>query len=743
MTITSIAGDGTFDALARYLDRGLAVLPLYGTKDGQCLCPKGPTCDKSRGKHPLSRLVPNGKNNASRDKAIVRQWVRSAATANWGVLTGEPLVGGGFLLVLDVDPRNGGSIDSLPPLPETPRQETGGGGAHYWFRTPKPMASSSLGPGLDIQGVGKYVVVEPSNHELGGEYVWAIGAGLEDVAIADAPAWLIDALSEGAGRPPREGDGSARDTVLGEAFAIAGKLGVAFPDGTIAVHCPWADEHSDRRGRGEDTSTVILPPAGGSNFGGFKCMHGHCSNRKWHDVIKALPSEAVATAQRKYPMKPVAVPAGDGTISETPAIAEGDPLKDVKMRLAYKKTGDGIKNDVVNLVTILTYDPRWRGLLHWDEFSRLLRMSRTPDWHPDDKPKDNELVWSDEATNCLDAWIRRYWGMELKTEAIRQAVYMVGRRDSVNPLVEWLDSLKWDGVKRIESWTSIYLGSEDREYERIVGKKWLLSAVARAYKPGCKADHVLILEGPQGYGKSTALATLAGRDWFSDTPLEIGSKDSYVALRGRWVIELAELAGMSKTESDRLKAFFSSPTDSYRPPYGRELVSVPRTCVFAGTVNPAEYLHDDTGNRRYWPVKVGIIDVEGLAADRDQIWAEAVHVFKDWAMRGAPLSECLWWPSLQDRAILEPEQESRVLDDIWHEQIAQWLQSEQARKLLERYGHITTGMIIEQGLRLKVSDSGRPEQTRVGVVMRKLKWKKNRAGRDRIYVFTPPSQAEE
>lgn len=738
MAIAS-ATDGAFEQLSRYIDRGLAVLPLYGLKDGHCTCPKGSSCDKSPGKHPLSRLVPNGKNNASRDRAIVRQWIRSAAHVNWAVRCGEPLAGGGFLLVLDVDPRNGGSITGLPALPETVRQETGGGGAHYWFKTDRPVASGSLGPGLDVQGVGKYVVVEPSSHISGGQYVWPIGEGIGDIAIAPAPQWLLDGLSEGVGRPPREGDGSARDTVLGEAFALAGMLGAGFPDGNIAVKCPWADEHTDNRGRGEDSSTVILPPAGGSRFGGFKCAHGHCANRKWHDVLKALPAGAVAEAQKKYPMKPVAVPK-DLPVQPAASVAADDPRAEVLPRLAYKPNGSAPKSDVVNLITILTYDPRWRDVLKWDEFSQLLRIMREPQWHPDDRGAAESKAWTDEDSVRLDAWLRRYYGIELRTEAIRQAVYVVARRDAVNPLVEWLDSLQWDGTKRLDTWLAIYLGAPNREYEKIVGRKWMLSAVARAYLPGCKADHVLILEGPQGRGKSTALATLAGRNWFSDTPLEIGSKDAYVGLRGRWIIELAELAAMNKAESDRVKAFFSSPSDTYRPPYGREVVTIPRQCVFAGSVNLGEYLQDDTGNRRYWPVSCGIIDLEGLERDREQLWAESVHVYKDWIARGAPVSEALWWPSYEECALLEPEQEDREVGEVWIEPIGSWLTTEKAKKMTEAHGYLTTTMIAECALQLRTADVGRSEQTRIGRVMKKLKWRKGRAriGNDRLYVFTPP-----
>jgi putative DNA primase/helicase len=166
------------------------------------------------------------------------------------------------------------------------------------------------------------------------------------------------------------------------------------------------------------------------------------------------------------------------------------------------------------------------------------------------------------------------------------------------------------------------LGVANTDYSRAVGSRWLISPVARIFRPGAKADCCLILEGPQGIRKSTALRTLAG-EYFTDELADLGSKDAAMQTRGVWMIELSELDSLSHSEVARIKAFMSRTTDRFRPPYGMRLVESPRQCVFAGTVNHSTYLRDETGGRRFWPVTCGQIDIEALGRDRNQLWAEA------------------------------------------------------------------------------------------------------------------------
>jgi predicted P-loop ATPase len=226
-----------------------------------------------------------------------------------------------------------------------------------------------------------------------------------------------------------------------------------------------------------------------------------------------------------------------------------------------------------------------------------------------------------------------------------------------------LRGLKWDGVQRVDGWLSAYLGVEDNEYARAVGSRWLISAVARIFRPGAKADCCLILEGPQGIRKSTALRTLAG-EFFTDELADLGSKDAAMQTRGVLIIELSELDSLSHSEVARIKAFMSRTTDRFRPPYGMRLVESPRQCVFAGTVNHSTYLRDETGARRFWPITCGGIEVEALARDRDQLWAEAKAKFE---------AGCVWWLNTAELVqMASNEQIERYEGDPWEGGIARW-----------------------------------------------------------------------
>jgi putative DNA primase/helicase len=200
-------------------------------------------------------------------------------------------------------------------------------------------------------------------------------------------------------------------------------------------------------------------------------------------------------------------------------------------------------------------------------------------------------------------------------------------------------------------------------FVRQAGRRWFLSAVARVYRPGCKADCAVILEGPQGAGKSSALAALVpDPEWFADDIADLGCKDSAQDLRGKWIIELGELSAMRRAEVERTKAFMSRAVDHYRPSYGRRSQDFPRQCVFAGTTNADAYLGDETGNRRFWPVKVGTIRLGALREVRDQLWGEAVAAFEAGEK---------WWLDAEVEAAAAEEQGERRIVDPWEERVLQ------------------------------------------------------------------------
>ena len=386
-------------------------------------------------------------------------------------------------------------------------------------------------------------------------------------------------------------------------------------------------------------------------------------------------------------------------------------------RLRTKTLKDGsqtIDSCVSNVVEILIHSDEWRGVLGYDEMAGRVVIRSKPPWTYDPAPAPR--AWTDEDDIRLGVWFSTHqrWWSAVKTMTAFEGAKVAARSLPFHPVRDYLRATKWDGVPRLDAWCSTYLGVEPSDYARTVGRLWLVSAVARVMRPGCQADHVLILEGDQGAGKSQVLKMLfGGSPWFSDSPIGIGTKDGMQALRGRWCIELAELDSLIRADRDTAKAYFSSSVDSYRPSHGRVEVEVPRQCVFVGSVNPGAsgYLDDETGARRYWPVRTGVLDVAAVARDRDQLWAEAVAEFDD----GRP-----WWPDPTLRAPIEAEQSDRYREDAWREPIEEWIRSADGQRRLTDHGGWTSGDILGRALGIETGHWRRPEETRCGRVMVRL-----------------------
>ncbi|MGB9043798.1 MAG: virulence-associated E family protein, partial [Pseudolabrys sp.] len=232
-------------------------------------------------------------------------------------------------------------------------------------------------------------------------------------------------------------------------------------------------------------------------------------------------------------------------------------------------------------------------------------------------------------------------------DTVHRAVQVIGDRTRFHPVREYLESLHWDGTDRLSSFFPSYFGTAQEPYEKEIGRMFIVGMVARVLEPGCKLDHLPVLEGPQGALKSSACAVLGGR-WFSDHLPDIASgKDASQHLRGKWLIEVSEMHAMGRAEATQLKSFITRQVERFRPSYGRLEVVEPRQCTFIGTTNRDTYLRDETGGRRFWPVKVGRISVEALTRHRDQLFAEAVVRYR----KGER-----WWPDRDfEREQIVPE----------------------------------------------------------------------------------------
>ncbi len=253
-----------------------------------------------------------------------------------------------------------------------------------------------------------------------------------------------------------------------------------------------------------------------------------------------------------------------------------------------------------------------------------------------------------------------HFGIEFGDKVIEQSLQEIADINRYHPVREYLNALKWDGVERIDTWLKDYAGAVAPEpYLSDVSRKFLVAMVARIFEPGKKFDTILILEGNQGTGKSTLLARLASGKWFTDAALNIGDKDSVLTIQSKWLVELGELSSMSKADLDIFKAFVAMQTDRIRAPYGKRIEEFPRQSVFAGTTNLDEYLRDLTGNRRFWTVKLTRekIDFDGVSAVRDQLFAEAVAMYK--------MGEPLYLDNEKSEKQAHEEQKERLTVDEW------------------------------------------------------------------------------
>jgi putative DNA primase/helicase len=328
--------------------------------------------------------------------------------------------------------------------------------------------------------------------------------------------------------------------------------------------------------------------------------------------------------------------------------------------LAVRKNGEPIP-DERNVMLALEKAPELVGMLQYDAFADQIRMFRPPPWPPYLRmpvPQWTPKTWSDSDRIELQIWLQHQGLAVSRASVVQDAVIAVAQRSRFHPVEEYLTQVRqrWDGIARLDRWLIHYLGADDghalrTKYLRWVGAKFLIGAVARIMVPGCQMDTILVLEGPQGLGKSSVVRVLFG-DWCADVAHDMGGKDAAILIQGIWGGELSELTALAKSQVEATKAFISRRIDRYRPPYGRNAIDRPRQTVFIATTNECEYLQDPSGGRRFWPTDCRKIDLDALRQDRDQLWAEATQRFRDGEA---------WYLEHDAEALVFHEQEHRRL----------------------------------------------------------------------------------
>jgi predicted P-loop ATPase len=644
-----------------------------------CSC-GNPGC-QSAGKHPV---VTAWQKSIFRDESQVRAGLERKPEANLGVVGGRQR-NGAYLAIIDVDDleRLKKIEAAVGELPETVTTRSGRG-LHYFYAVPKGIDVTRFKnvtglrlegeekpvSGVDFKGENGQVVLPPSIHSSGAVYKW-LSVGPATVLPLEwclfllpiertVPTWAhrhnpvtlrsdpnaerrhrryFEAALRGEAAVVAQTGKGLRNTTLYRSLcsilALANGMSLVFAQEDAIRHLSEAAQAAGLHRREIEASVK--------------------SAEKWtkeNNIARATPFSAFEPES------------GTAPSLQAPSTPPGPIPSSVGWEAGLLWSGGKLEKNLKNTQLILQNESIWSGKVSFDEFAeRIVIESSCPANLPYEK--SFPLPWTDVHTTRTAEWLQASrHRLNVGLDVVATAVHHFALTKRFHPLRDRLGALQWDGKSRLDTWLTDYLGVASTKYTDLVGAKWVISAVARVMRPGCKADHVLILEGAQGKRKSSAVYALS-YGFFTDELAGLGSKDCAMQLHGAWIIELSELDALAKAEVSKQKAFTSKTFDRYRAPYGRVVVDHPRQCVFVGTVNKDEYLLDETGGRRWWPVRCeGTIDVTGLIRDRDQLWAEAVARFNN--------SEN-WWLDGEDEALAKKEQSERFQSDSDDQAVLQFI----------------------------------------------------------------------
>jgi len=360
------------------------------------------------------------------------------------------------------------------------------------------------------------------------------------------------------------------------------------------------------------------------------------------------------------------------------------------------KNHDIPRSTLANAVTVLQHDPLFGPDAIWyDEFLDRVLIAQSP-----------IREWRDDDDTRLTVYMQQSVGMVTVTEtAVSSAVRHVARQRTRHCVRDWLASLTWDGTPRIahafeEYWGAPVSDAQPVDYLRAVSANFFVGLVARVMVPGCHLDNMVIFEGPQGIGKSKSLRIL-GDVWYTLAIESVQGKDFFQALPGSWIIEIGELESFSRAERERVKLVVASTEDKYRASYDRHTKIRPRQSVFAGTTNRDDWGNDDTGLRRFWPVRCGAIRVDQMADMRPVWFAEALAAFRD----GVP-----WWETPVSALTVQAD---RQVEDPWTETVLAWCVGK---------ANVTSAEVLTGALKFKEADITRVHQNRIGSILRIAQW---------------------
>ncbi len=649
MTIDAPVSGKKVSAIQMFVKAGFALMPLNG-------------------KIPVIKDWPN----------VVKHGdygVKELAHGNYGVVLPETVI------VVDIDPRWFEKGDKpmtrlCADLGITKEQlntlivQTGGKGLHYYFMVPagtKIVGKLKAYKGIDFKAVGGQVVGPGSIHpDTGAEYVLLSG---DPASLLECPQTLLDALIKpettletNAGTSCYQEDEGSRARFV--SFLETADPSIEGEAGDLQAYKTAA--------KGRD---LALPPDITLELM-LATWNDRCSPPWEADELAKKVKNAYAYAE-----SPIgnAHPAASFTPLPMPP-----PLKDADIIWELNAQGF-IKKSFVNLVNYLRSPSHGlSGIFGYNEFAGAVEIVNPAPWHDGKMPTHKPV--SDHDLKLLKFHLASRCKIEMPLGTIEEAVVTVSNSNRFHPVREYLSSLKWDGTPRLDNWLRDYAGAADDEYTRACARKTLCAAVMRAFKPGCKYDHVLVLEGEQNIGKSSIVKILGG-DWSADFTINPHDRDGIQLMQGAWIIEMAEMEVARRADMDALKAFITRQIDTARLAYGRLAQSFPRQQIFIATKNAGSdgtYLKDETGGRRFWPVALkpvgGQVNFAGLKAVRNQLFAEAVALVARPPVLDAagnvlnPGGERLDMDTLELKTAAKNVVAARYAEHEWTERIAQWIE---------------------------------------------------------------------